>query len=319
MYVADVIIVGGGPSGAACGWVLKKNGIDCIILDRQRFPRIKLCAGWVPPGLWQDLLIKPQFYPHGLNVFHRLYTTIKGVTIALPTLQYAIRRIEFDEWMLQRSEVPVKLHHVRHLSRENGYYIVDQEYKAPYIVGAGGTHCPVYRALFSEISPRNPADLIVTLEEEFPYPIRDQRCQLWFLEQGLPGYAWYVPKANGYVNVGVGGKVAILKRKGDHIQRHWAILVDKLQKNGIVTDYQYTPKGHSYYLRQSPGKVQVDNAYIVGDAAALASRDLGEGITVAIKSGIRAAEAIINGTEYSVQGIRKNTLGYEWFRLPWLQ
>jgi len=46
----------------------------------------------------------------------------------------------------------------------------------------------------------------VPQEEEFRYDHTNQDCQLWFLENHLPGYSWYVPKANGYVNVGVGGK-----------------------------------------------------------------------------------------------------------------
>ena len=319
MRFADVIIVGGGPAGAACAGMLISHGVDCIILDRQAFPRTKLCAGWVPSGVWHDLMIDPQTYPHGLKVFSHLHVSLKGISVAVPTLQYAIRRVEFDNWLLQRSDAPVELHHVRTIEKHGGNYVVDQTYEAPVIIGAGGTHCPVYRTLFKKLLPRDDADLIVTLEEEFPYQTHDERCQLWFMEQGLPGYAWYVPKADGYVNVGVGGKVSVLKRNGDHIQRHWAILVDKLRQRGIVTGHQYHPKGYSYYLRHLRGSVYKDGAYLVGDAAALASRDLGEGIDVAIKSGLRAAEAIIHSTEYTVQDIRKMTLGYEWLRLPWLQ
>ena len=317
MHLTDVIIVGGGPAGASCAWMLKKHGVDCLILDRQTFPRMKLCAGWVPPGVWRNLQIDPQKYPHGLNSFDHLHVSLKGISVAVPTMQYAIRRVEFDNWLLHRSEVPVELHHVRKIARESGNYIIDQTYQAPIIVGAGGTNCPVYRTLFSQKYPRSSEDLIVTLEEEFPYPIRDQRCQLWFMEQGLPGYAWYVPKAGGFVNVGVGGKFSMLRERGDQIHHHWAVLVDKLKQQNIVIDYQYHPKGHSYYLRHRKGSVHHEGAYLVGDAAALASRDLGEGIDVSIQSGLRAAQAILNGTEYTVHDVRKMTLGYEWLRLPW--
>lgn len=318
MRETDVLVVGGGPAGAACAWALKRQGIDCLILDRQLFPRVKLCAGWVPPGIWDDLKMQPDAYPHGLKEFTHLHVSIKGVSVAVPTRQYAIRRIEFDNWLLRRSEVPVEVHHVRAIERHDNGYIVDQTYKAQWLVGAGGTHCPVYRTFFSKRYPRVYDDLIVALEEEFAYPVKDQRCHLWFVEQGLPGYAWYVPKADGYVNVGVGGKVSQLKKNGDHIQRHWAVLVDKLRQLGIVSDYHYHPKGHSYYLRQPTGPVQHERAYLVGDAAGLATRDLGEGIDVAIKSGLRAADSIVTGSAYTVKGIRKRTLGYEWLRLPWL-
>lgn len=40
-----VLIIGGGPSGSACGITLQKAGIDCCIVDKAKFPRVKLCAG----------------------------------------------------------------------------------------------------------------------------------------------------------------------------------------------------------------------------------------------------------------------------------
>ena len=64
-------------------------------------------------------------------------------------------------------------------------------------MGAGGTHCPVYQTFFSQSSPRAPGALIVAQEEEFQYDYKDDRCKLWFFENKLPGYAWYVPKKDG--------------------------------------------------------------------------------------------------------------------------
>ena len=40
-----VLIVGAGPAGAACAISLQKAGVDCLLVDRQSFPRVKLCAG----------------------------------------------------------------------------------------------------------------------------------------------------------------------------------------------------------------------------------------------------------------------------------
>lgn len=41
----DTLIVGGGPAGSLCGIRLRQGGGDCLIVDRARFPRQKLCAG----------------------------------------------------------------------------------------------------------------------------------------------------------------------------------------------------------------------------------------------------------------------------------
>lgn len=51
MITAETIIVGGGPAGSSCAWRLRQLGGDCIVLDRQSFPRVKLCAGWITPAV----------------------------------------------------------------------------------------------------------------------------------------------------------------------------------------------------------------------------------------------------------------------------
>ena len=46
---ADVVVVGGGPAGAATTWALARNGVDVLILDRAHFPRPKPCAEYLSP------------------------------------------------------------------------------------------------------------------------------------------------------------------------------------------------------------------------------------------------------------------------------
>ena len=68
---------------------------------------------------------------------------------------------------------------------------------------------------------------------------------------------------------------------------------------------------HSTYQYNTPerrGKVDVvrnQNAYIIGDAAGLATRDLCEGIGPAVESGLRAAESIMGGRDYTVENVTR--------------
>src|SRR5512133_1504943 len=195
MMHSEVIIIGGGPAGSACAWRLKQANIDCLVIDQAPFPRFKPCAGWLTPEVVRDVQLDPASYPHSFTTFTSFSIAIRGIHFNMHTHQHAIRRYEFDNWLLRRSGAPLQMHTVKTITRQNGQYVIDGQYCAPYLVGAGGTYCPVYRALFKEDYPKMRESLIAATEEEFAYDYTDPQCRLWFLENDLPGYSWYVPKA----------------------------------------------------------------------------------------------------------------------------
>ena len=47
---AEVVVVGGGPAGAATAWWLARAGIDVVVLDKARFPRPKPCSEYCVTG-----------------------------------------------------------------------------------------------------------------------------------------------------------------------------------------------------------------------------------------------------------------------------
>lgn len=303
MRTADAIVVGGGPAGSTCAWKLRDAGFDVLVLDRAAFPRTKLCAGWVTPEALTDLNLDPQDYPLSLMTFDELHLHWKALTVKLKSRQHSIRRFEFDDFLLRRAGAEVLQHKVREIRRDGGDYVIDREFRSKYLVGAGGTACPVYRNLFHERNPRSSNLQTATYEQEFAYDWKDPACHLWFFDGGLPGYAWYVPKANGYINVGLGGMADQLRRQGGHVQQHWSKFVSKLQDRGLVSYTDYHPTGYSYYLRGNADVISDDNAYIVGDSVGLATRDMCEGIGPAVKSGVLAAHSIVSGADYSLAGI----------------
>jgi len=308
MVDSEVIIVGGGPAGSSCAWELIRHGIEVCLLDKTAFPRPKLCAGWVTPQVFEDLETDPGNYPHAISSFTRLNIHVYGLRLPVPTHQYSIRRYDFDHWLLERSTVTLREHRVREIRQEGGKYIIDEAFRCRYLVGAGGTNCPVYRTFFISLRPRADKSLIITMEEEFPYDIPDEKCRLWFFDKGLPGYSWYVPKKGGYINVGIGGKYLKLRQKGLNIKTYWGWLVRRLNDLSLVTGHTFAPRGSNYYIRNDTGEATYDNAFIIGDAAGLATIDMGEGIGPAVRSGILAARAISNKKPYSPASIRRFSL-----------
>ncbi len=309
MTESDVIIVGGGPAGASCAWQLQRRGIQCLILDKASFPRLKLCAGWITPEVIADLEMDVTAYPHRFLTFDITRVHIYGLNYKMHSPQHSIRRYEFDDWLLQRSGAPVVQHEVRHIAQHGGRFVVDDRFTCNYLIGAGGSSCPVYRTLFRAANPRARLLQVVALEHEFAHEWVDGDCHLWFFDKGLPGYSWYVPKKAGYLNLGVGAIAERLKRKGQHIRGHWDHFVTMLRTRGLIPDaLELSPLGYSYYLRDRIDVNRIANAFLIGDAAGLATRDMAEGIGPAVRSGILAANAIVDGADYNLDAVSAYSL-----------
>jgi flavin-dependent dehydrogenase len=304
MMSARVIIVGAGPAGSSCAWKLRQLGIDCLLLDKQTFPRTKLCAGWITPQVFKLLQVEPEEYPYRLTTFKKFIVHIYGKTLSVAVRQYAIRRYEFDAWLLQRAGAPIHTHEVREIKKDGRTFIIDDQYRCDYLIGSGGTHCPVART-FSSLLPRRKEQLVATLEEEFPYDYIDSRCHLWFLFNKLPGYAWYVPKADGLVNIGIGGYLEKLKNNNDTIMNHWRLFIKELERLDLVRHHSFAERGYVYYVRNDVDVLQGEGLYLIGDAAGLATLDMGEGIGPAVHSGVLAANAVAAGKPLSLRSVKK--------------
>jgi flavin-dependent dehydrogenase len=277
--------------------------MDVLVLDRSDFPRTKLCAGWITPQVVDDLELNVSEYPHSFLSFDRLELNWRGLRFSKKTVQHSIRRYEFDEYLLRRSGAAVRTHKVKSADSAGKRIVIDGLFSCDYLVGAGGTSCPVYRHFFHDRSPRAKELQIATYEYEFAYDWQDGGCKLWFSEAGLPGYAWYVPKGRSYINIGLGGKADAMKSGSLRLQDHWDRFVRNLEQRGLVTGADYDPSGYSYYLRGRVESVRTGNVFIIGDAVGLASRDLGEGIGPAVRSAILAARAIVEKAEYSLKEV----------------
>jgi len=73
----------------------------------------------------------------------------------------------------------------------------------------------------------------------------------------------------------------------------------------LVKNYHFNARGYVYYIRNSIDVVQNDRLFLIGDAAGLATKDMGEGIGPAVKSGILAAYAITSGKPFSLSAVKK--------------
>ena len=60
--IADLLIVGGGPAGAAAAVTAARAGLTTVVVDKARFPRDKICGDGLTTGalrLLEDLGVDP--------------------------------------------------------------------------------------------------------------------------------------------------------------------------------------------------------------------------------------------------------------------
>ncbi|HYL71710.1 MAG TPA: FAD-dependent oxidoreductase, partial [Candidatus Dormibacteraeota bacterium] len=90
MRSCEVLIVGGGPAGSTAAWQLRRAGVDVLVLDRESFPRLKLCAGWITPEVVRELEMDLEEYPHRLLTFPRLRVHFGRLHVPVPCVQHSI-------------------------------------------------------------------------------------------------------------------------------------------------------------------------------------------------------------------------------------
>jgi len=293
----DVLVVGGGPAGSTCAWRLRRAGLNVRVLDRARFPRDKLCAGWVTPQVLESLQLDVEDYRRG-----RVFQPILGFRTSLidgpevrtsyaSAVSYGIRRWEFDAYLLERSGAALRQGDAARLRRDGGDWVVDEAIRTPLLVGAGGHFCPVARAL----GGAGGVQAVVAQEAEFRLdgaqdracPVDPQAPELYFCGD-LEGYGWCFRKGD-YLNVGFG------RRDGRgfpaHVREFWSFL-ERAGKVPRGTPFPW--RGHAYRVQGTGApRVVADGVVLVGDAAGLAYAESGEGIRPAVESGLLAAEAIL--------------------------
>ena len=84
MRSCEVLIVGGGPAGSSAARLLARAGTEVLVLDRERFPRLKLCAGWITPEVVRELEMDLDAYPHRLLTFPRLRVHYGRLNLPVP-------------------------------------------------------------------------------------------------------------------------------------------------------------------------------------------------------------------------------------------
>ena len=298
MIGCDALIVGGGPAGSTCARSLVRAGWNVAVVDRARFPRDKVCAGWLTPRVFPALELDPAEYRAAgltLQEIRGFRTGVLGRPLIETRYQevasYAVRRCEFDNFLLQRSGARLlDATCVESIRRDGARWIVNDAIESAVVVGAGGHFCPVSRYLRGGTDTARP---VVAKEAEFRLDpnraSRQSEAPALFFCRDFEGYGWCVRKGD-YLNVGIGRRES--EDFGGHVREFIAFLE---HEHGVPVGSARAWKGHAYLASGTgPRPLVAPGMLVIGDAAGLAYPESGEGIWPAIQSARLAADTLIS-------------------------
>jgi geranylgeranyl reductase family protein len=294
METFDVAIVGGGPAGSSCAAFCALGGLRVLVLEREKFPREKVCGDCLNPSCWgvlQRLGIadRARQLPHGiLNSVEFIAIGGQKVVVDLASdgeSLIAIKRSLFDALVLSRArDLGAEIHEeitvtALTASGNRSEWKIETAERAIFgaraLVGADGRNSTVAR--LCNLLPR-PARERVALQAHIPLPAGfGRRVVLQFLREGYAGQA---PVNDNELNL-----CLVSKPSNISALRRWADLCF-----GLRQDHSWHTITPLTRVALSPAH---DRLFMVGDAARVVEPFTGEGIYYALRSGELAAQAIV--------------------------
>ena len=196
----DVVIVGARPGGVAAAHNLINNNISCILIDKQKFPRNKLCAGGITYKAFE--LIKSLKLHNEFNIENSIVSEgkAKGLT-------YLVDRFEFDDYLVEEYKKKggtfLEGIGVRKIDTKGNVITLsnDEKINFKYVIGADGA-VGITRKLVDEKFNANGFCLQVEIDKDkFNYEGNYMSLYYGIIPQG---YGWIFPKKNSFT-VGFGG------------------------------------------------------------------------------------------------------------------
>jgi len=291
----DVIVVGAGPAGATLAYELARRGVEVLLLEKEKLPRYKCCAGGVTSKAAK--LLDFDISEVVENVIYELSFTFNLGSPYLgqhsQPLIYTVMRDVFDHFLVKKAQqfgaVLMDGQKVTQI-QVNGDWVeistADNIFRSRFVVGADGAYSVVAR----ELGRGRGIEYLAAIESEIVVP--EEELAKWKSRAQVDlgcipkGYAWIFPKRN-HLSIGVG----CLASKARHLNHHHQKFLNSLG----ISSYNITRSSSHLIPTCTKGRlVWQDKALLLGDAAGLADPLTGEGIYNAILSAQLAAPVIEN-------------------------
>lgn len=291
--IIKAVIIGAGPAGSVCGYLLKKAGVDCVIVDYATFPREKICGGGLTPKAYEllhELMPDLHYDYQGVKHFRLMLEgkTLCEVDIAKELRM--VRRKEFDNELLNQflalgGEL-IKGAFSKYEELSDGKIKVTlksgEELICDYLVGADGANSQVRKQLTGRRFSNSlwMEQYVEKGPNEFVFGFSNRYKRGYYFS--FPNLDWDV--------VGMGGLYTSL----DDLRTHQIqnTIREEVSKNdsalrGAFISVDTVESGRNHVI-------------LIGDAGGFANKLTYEGLYYAIATGRNAFKAIAEDTDFAI-------------------
>ena len=327
---ADVIVIGGGPSGTTAATLLAQRGLKVVLLERDHFPRFHIGESLIPQtyGVLERLHMLPKMKSsHFIKKYSVQFVSERG-RLSEPfyfcdhrphesSQTWQVRRSEFDLLMLNNArEQGVEVHEGARVldvlfegDQAVGVLVQREgesqplEIRAQVIVDGSGQQSMLIGKLgLREWDPILKKAAVWTYwKGAFRDTGHDEGATVVIQVQGKQGWFWYIPLHDDIVSVGVVASHEYLFRDRESKDFEKVYFEEVAKCPGVQPriagatrcDIFRAEKEYSYRATKAAGNGWV----LVGDAFGFLDPLYSSGVLLALKSGQMAADAVADGIE----------------------
>jgi menaquinone-9 beta-reductase len=335
-----IVISGAGPAGATVSMFLQNEGIPHLILEKDSFPRDKICGDAISS---KALEIIARLKPDAVRQFgqdrEKALLTYgiqfsapngKGVDIAFPKpkgelpIGFISRRMEFDNFLFNQVGGPqttiwqnAELKDVKYSENNSVTLYVNHEgtekkITTKLVIGADGTRSVVKRKLQGfEQDDKHFCGGIRAYYNNVGGLHPENYLELHFMKELLPGYFWIFPLPGGGANVGMGMLSADIKKKKVNLRKELLNIIEThpvMKQRFAGASLEGNVVGWGLPFGSKKRALTGNNFILTGDAASLIDPFTGEGVGNAVVSGLvasRIAKKALEADNFSAEFLKE--------------
>jgi menaquinone-9 beta-reductase len=293
--IYDLIVIGGGPAGCAAAITAAQRGASVLLLERGRFPRHKVCGEFVSAESLHVLekLLGPghsQLMMDSLRISRgRVFSDGATIPVEINPAAASISRFDLDSALWEsclRNEVEARQDSSVQRVSGTGPFKVDcgnEQFLAKAVINAAGRWSPFTSA---EIRARLKEVRWIGIKAHFYETCSPSSVDLYFFEGGYCGVQLVLSDNCARINACAMVRADVATNLAKILDLHPA-----LRERSRGWRPMMEPVTTSPLVFHKPEPLQ-DRMLQAGDAATFVDPFIGDGISLALRSGTAAADCV---------------------------